>query len=860
MYADGGGVELPSEKKADLKGFFQWFYGWYKGISDQMNIFISVPNQITEIKDENGAIIDLFEKINQNIDAKPFMREILEKADKFGITLYLEPMPRYKYFLNNIEKRKKVSKEYLILYWEKFGFNLMDDGKYMIRLPQKSMGKLDKGGLLAPNGKPSNLTNEQYNQNNDNENYISLPDTYSRESRLKEILKNQGYDLQKIKMEEGGTAELLAPNGKPSNLTPEQWHLVRTPEFKKWFGNWENNPENSSKILNENGEPLVCFHGTNNEFFSFDYKYTGYAHDRGFYGFGFYFTFQKNIKDFKYSIGEASYYGNRIIPCFIKAKNPFNFSILSEYKGNGINYIGIESIVFLSNIAKMFPELSDVITVEKTVWNKDKREGEIFNVPISVLPPLIEKYSKQLKTYITENNRGERNIKSGYVKTELIEYDYTATGGEKGSYIDFDSLGQWEFSIKDGIQYPNDEVIEIGLICEAIKKYDGIDAKYYPEGYMTRYPQITEVIKRKHDCIMQGETGDELVVFEPTQIKIADGTNTQFDTDNEDIRYRDGGNLQVWHGSPYKFDDFETEKIGTGEGQQAFGWGLYFTDLEDIAKEYADRLRINKVLIGGKTLEEVRKEIDSPVFSWIEDYYVNRGMDKEQIIDQLKNTLKDKEWISKNMWVKPKIEMVLNYIKDKEIKGDYSNRNLYKVSFKKEGNDFVWLEWDKPLNKQSEKTKDALEKRFSLPSFDADFYSAGEFYRARARKYDSDKKASEELLSLGIDGIKYPAESISKGAKSDTSRGYNYVVFDDELVNIEKRTEFAKGGKFLANMKPYKSPEQIALENNVPLAYVKTQLAKGMKVESEHTNSKRMQKIIALQHLEESVEYYKKHK
>ena len=31
----------------------------------------------------------------------------------------------------------------------------------------------------------------------------------------------------------------LAPNGKQSNLNEEQWHLVRTPEFKRWFGDWE---------------------------------------------------------------------------------------------------------------------------------------------------------------------------------------------------------------------------------------------------------------------------------------------------------------------------------------------------------------------------------------------------------------------------------------------------------------------------------------------------------------------------------------------------------------------------------------------------------------------------------------------
>lgn len=37
---------------------------------------------------------------------------------------------------------------------------------------------------------------------------------------------------------------------------------MRTPAFKKWFGDWENDPENASKVVDENGEPLVVYHGT----------------------------------------------------------------------------------------------------------------------------------------------------------------------------------------------------------------------------------------------------------------------------------------------------------------------------------------------------------------------------------------------------------------------------------------------------------------------------------------------------------------------------------------------------------------------------------------------------------------------
>ena len=59
----------------------------------------------------------------------------------------------------------------------------------------------------------------------------------------------------------GDMSKHLAPNGKPSNLTHEQWHLVRTPEFKAWFGDWENDPKNASKVVDSNGEPLVVWRG-----------------------------------------------------------------------------------------------------------------------------------------------------------------------------------------------------------------------------------------------------------------------------------------------------------------------------------------------------------------------------------------------------------------------------------------------------------------------------------------------------------------------------------------------------------------------------------------------------------------------
>ena len=52
---------------------------------------------------------------------------------------------------------------------------------------------------------------------------------------------------------------LKAPNGKDTNLTEQQWVMVRTQNFKEWFGDWENKPEEASKVIDANGEPLAVF-------------------------------------------------------------------------------------------------------------------------------------------------------------------------------------------------------------------------------------------------------------------------------------------------------------------------------------------------------------------------------------------------------------------------------------------------------------------------------------------------------------------------------------------------------------------------------------------------------------------------
>lgn len=80
----------------------------------------------------------------------------------------------------------------------------------------------------------------------------------------KELLEEMYDILSKAPRDKNGN--LLAPNGKKSNLTERQYAQVRTKAFKKWFGDWENNLKESSKVVDENGEPLVVYHATNKIF------------------------------------------------------------------------------------------------------------------------------------------------------------------------------------------------------------------------------------------------------------------------------------------------------------------------------------------------------------------------------------------------------------------------------------------------------------------------------------------------------------------------------------------------------------------------------------------------------------------
>lgn len=101
---------------------------------------------------------------------------------------------------------------------------------------------------------------------------------------------------------------LKAPNGKQSNLSEDLWLTVRTDSFKNWFGDWENDPQNASKVVDENGEPLVVYHGTKAEFSIFNES------TEGGLGRGIYFTEDESF---------AKGVNPKVVSVFLNIKNPY---------------------------------------------------------------------------------------------------------------------------------------------------------------------------------------------------------------------------------------------------------------------------------------------------------------------------------------------------------------------------------------------------------------------------------------------------------------------------------------------------------------------------------------------------------
>ena len=150
----------------------------------------------------------------------------------------------------------------------------------------------------------------------------------SREVKVSEAIRMKDAELLSIKENAIANGTFMkAPNGKPTNLTERQWLQVRTKNFINWFGDWINDPSNASKVVDENGEPLVVYHGSRESFntFRLDTKNRGNLTD--IIKKGIYFSSERIAKQYASSkekedffklqeYEEAGYYFEEIAQAF----------------------------------------------------------------------------------------------------------------------------------------------------------------------------------------------------------------------------------------------------------------------------------------------------------------------------------------------------------------------------------------------------------------------------------------------------------------------------------------------------------------------------------------------------------------
>lgn len=123
---------------------------------------------------------------------------------------------------------------------------------------------------------------------------------------------------------------MTAPNGEKTKLDAEQWATVRTTNFKNWFGDWENDPENASKVVDENGEPMVVWHGRSAEFNTFEKK-EGVRFIMGIEdkvkAEGFFFSPDKGLAE-EFASNSSRHRGGKanVVPFFLNIRKPMNLT------------------------------------------------------------------------------------------------------------------------------------------------------------------------------------------------------------------------------------------------------------------------------------------------------------------------------------------------------------------------------------------------------------------------------------------------------------------------------------------------------------------------------------------------------
>ena len=286
----------------------------------------------------------------------------------------------------------------------------------------------------------------------------------------------------------------------------------------------------------------------------------------------------------------------------------------------------------------------------------------------------------------------------------------------------------------------------------------------------------------------------------------------------------------AWHGSPHDFDEFDLGAIGSGEGNQVHGWGLYFAKDKKVSDLYRRELSLihdvdkgtlfkvdvpdTKTMIDEQqslnilsketkqnlnaainALPEQEKEVfineytNSPLFN----HYAKKEIDK---LNSEFNQLNDEYYLLKNKYLDKYLEGELNTITQRNLNRFAEKYNIDLKALKENPNsikdiknqlDTMWFNAFKENGMAGKKYREVYwgkyKNDFSTLLNDGGI-NGRDFYMALSKALGGAKQASEHLNEYGIKGITYIGEQ----------DGRCYVVFDDKAIKvIEKYNQSING-------------------------------------------------------------------
>lgn len=216
----------------------------------------------------------------------------------------------------------------------------------------------------------------------------------------------------------------------------------------------------------------------------------------------------------------------------------------------------------------------------------------------------------------------------------------------------------------------------------------------------------------------------------------------------------------VYHGTPHQFSRYDLSKIGTGEGAQAYGHGIYFAENPAVAKQYADALSQgrNAVIEGSGTKAEIP--------AWLATSIEQNGIDSaiKDWSQRVKDAAAELKTSQQPWLVQEKMQGLqstldaLKKIKDAPTKNIVRPNHLLQQELPDEVLPRM-LQWDKPLSEQPE----AVQKAFQSLGFDTGStkFADNNAWHKAASKYLRSAEASK-LVNSDL----YAAENIYAARKA----------------------------------------------------------------------------------------------